>query len=465
MRYGSFVASTGGARLAGALITGVTFPFLVRRLGVEMYGLWSYVIAVVTLLDNIANPGLSSYAEQQVAARRQNASDVVSDALVLRFFFSLVMIGVVFGMSLFETRSDVARLLRFYGSLIAFSNLTSSQSLLASMELFHARAVLTLLQQALYAVGVLSLVRSPKDIIWVPASILLSALFTNFYGWVLLHRAGLKLSLGIHRERWRDILVPSGHYAGASLMSSIYHRSGHIIVRWVLGEHALGVYAAATRLVDFLRQLLVIAQSVITPRVAMAASSAPALRRIVRFALVTQWLIGLPMAIGLLGTANVIVPLVLGKQYLESAQLLPWLAGYLVCAPAAVLFSGTVLYALGRYRAYLISTASGAGVAVVLCLVLVPLMGLRGACLAFVLGELTVAVSGYLMSPAPVREVWSHPLLYVVVAAAVLMGALLYVGSHYMRPVPATILAGAAYLVICGLLARRRIMEEFRTAQ
>ena len=465
VRYGSYVISTGGAQVAGAMITAVTFPFLLRRLGVEMYGLWSYVVAVVALLESVANPGLTTHAEQQVAARRGEASDVVSDTLVLRFFFILLVICVIFGISIFETRPEVARLLRFFGILVAFTNLASSQSLLAAMELFHARAALTLTQQALYAAGILTLVRSPKDVMWVPASILFSACLTNLYGWVLLHRAGLRLSLGIHRERWWAILVPAGHYAGASWMSSIYHRSGHIVIRWTLGEHALGVYAAATRLVDFLRQMLVVSQSVILPRVAKAATSAEALRRLVRFALVTQWLLGFPMAIGLLGTASVIVPLVLGTQYAESARLLPWLAPYVIFAPAAVLFSGTVLYALGNYRAYLISTATGAVVALLLYLTLVPMLGLHGACLAFVSAELAVAISGYLQAPPPTREVWSHPLLYVIVAAAALMGGLLLVLSRYFRPVPATILAGITYLLVCGLLARRRIMEEFRTAQ
>jgi O-antigen/teichoic acid export membrane protein len=447
------------------MITAVTFPFLVRRLGVDMYGLWSYVVALVALLDNVANPGLTGHAEQQVAARRGEASDVVSDTLVLRFLFSLLMIAVIVGISWYETRPDVARLLLVFGILKAFTNLTSSPGLLASMELFHARAGLMLTQQALYAVGVLAFVRSPGDVMWVPVSILLSAFFTNLYGWVLLHRAGLRLSLGIHQDRWLAILKPSGHYAGASWMSSIYHRSGHIIIRWVLGEHALGVYAAATRLVDFLRQMLVVSQSVMMPRTAKVAGSAPTLRRIVRFSLVMQWLLGFPMVIALLGTASVIVPLVLGAQYMESAQLLPWLAPYVVVAPAAVLFCGTVLYALGDYRSYLISTTTGAVAALLLYLVLVPLMGLRGACLAFVAGELAVAVSAYRLSPPAAREVWTHPLLYAVAGAAAVMGMIVGVASHFLRPVPATILAGVVYLLICGLLARRRIVQEFRTAQ
>ncbi len=39
-------------------------------------------------------------------------------------------------------------------------------------------------------------------------------------------------------------------------MSNLYHRSGTVAVRWYLGEHALGLYAAAARLADLLRNFL-----------------------------------------------------------------------------------------------------------------------------------------------------------------------------------------------------------------
>ena len=50
VRYGGFVLSVGAARALGAVITSITFPILVRRLGVEMYGLWSYVVALCAFL-------------------------------------------------------------------------------------------------------------------------------------------------------------------------------------------------------------------------------------------------------------------------------------------------------------------------------------------------------------------------------------------------------------------------------
>jgi PST family polysaccharide transporter len=463
LKYGGFTGWVGGQRLAGALMTAITFPLIVRRLGVDMYGTWSYVIAVLSFLDLLSNPGLTSHAGQQVAARQTDASDVVSDSLVLRGFLGVLVVALVLIFAALEVRPEAARLLRFYGVCITLVNLTSTEYLLASLELFYERSLLTVIQQALYTVGVVAMVRSPKDYIWVPASILLSTLPTNLGGWIILHRKGLRIRLGLNTQRWWSLLVPSGHYALGSVMSSLYHRTGHLVVRWVLGEYALGLYAAATRLVDFIRSLVSIGFIVIAPWVARSVDSPSSLRRLVRFSVGGIALVGLPLVVGIFTTARILVPIVLGSQYIESARLLPWLAPYVVIAPLAVLFSGTVLYSLGLYRKYLISTVVGAGVACSAYFLLVPLAGLRGASVAFVLGEAAVALAGYRLSPAAARDVWNSPLLRVAgVATAIMTATLLVALRLHVQPLRALLASGILYALICGWHTRARILTEMR---
>ena len=90
LRYGGFVFSVGSARVIGVIISSLTFPFLLRRLGVEMYGSWSYVLVICGFVDLIANPGLTSFAIQQVAAKRNLAVDTVSDVLTLRLLTTIL---------------------------------------------------------------------------------------------------------------------------------------------------------------------------------------------------------------------------------------------------------------------------------------------------------------------------------------------------------------------------------------
>jgi O-antigen/teichoic acid export membrane protein len=460
LRYGGFALSVTTARIVGTLITAVTFPFLVRRLGVDVYGLWSYVVAVCGFTGLIANPGLTSYATQQVAARRQAAFETVSDVLVLRILAGGLAVIVVLVVASFEVRQDVRLLLKWFGVVSVLIGSLSLDYLLPSLELFHVQSLVSIMQQSLYAIGIFSLVRTPKDVIWVPVSILSSSFLTSLIAWIFLWREGYRFRFAIAPRRWAAIMVPSLHYAGSSLMSALYHRSGHVAVRWYLGEHALGLYAAATRLADLLRGFLSIAQNVLMPRMALRANSPGGLTRITRIAASVLVCFGVPLMVGGIVTAPVVVPWLLGAQFQEAARAFQWVAPYLVTAPAAVLFSGTILYAMGRHRAYLISTLAGALTAVVLYLILPPLFGVPGACVAFVLGEFAVALCAFLLCPPDVRIAAKTPLLGMAVIASLVMGIVLWLALPRHWPPLALIGSGCAVYVISWFMIGRNLLKQ-----
>lgn len=461
LRYGGFALSVTTARIVGTLLTAATFPFLVRRLGVDVYGLWSYVLAVCAFTGLLANPGLTTYAGQQVAARRQAAFETVSDVLILRVLASGIAVAAVLVVASFEVRQDTRFLLKLYGVASVLTGSLSLDYLLSSLELFHVQSFISIAQQSLYAAGIFTMVRSPKDVIWVPVSILASAFLTSLIGWTFLWRAGYRFRFSIAPRRWGVIMVPSLHYAGSSLMSSLYHRSGHVAVRWYLGEHALGLYAAAARLADVLRNFLSVTQTVLMPRMALRANSAAGLPRLTRIAASVLVWFGVPLAVGGIVTAPVVVPWLLGAQFVEAARAFQWVAPYVITAPAAVLFAG-IIYAMGRHRAFFVSTLAGAVSAVVLYLALPPLFGIAGACVAFVLGEFGVALCAFLLCPPEVRAAAKTPLLGVALIASLFMGAALWFTlPRHLHPLALIGVGCAVYVIswagIGGKLLKREV--------
>lgn len=461
LRYGGFALSLTTARVVGTVITAATFPFLVRRLGVDTYGLWSYVVAVCGFTGMVANPGLTSYAGQQVAARREAAFETVSDVLVLRVLAGAIASIAVLVVAHFEVRQDVRLLLQLFGVASVFTGCLSLDYVLSSLELFHAQSFISIAQQGLYAIGIFTMIRSPKDVIWVPVSILASALLTIPIGWTFLWREGYRFRFSIAPRRWAAILVPSLHYAGSSLMSNLYHRTGYIAVRWYLGPHALGLYAAATRLADVLRNFLAVPQSILMPRMALLENSAERIPRLTRIAASILIWFGVPLMVGGVVTAPVVVPWLLGAQFREAVHAFQWVALYMIAAPAATLFAGTVLYAMGRHRAYLVSTLAGAVTAVVLNLVLPPWFGISGACVAFVLGEVGVALCAFLLCPPEVRSAAKTPLLPVAVIASVIMGAVLWIAlPRHLPPLVFVGLGCAVYATSWATLGRHLLKKE-----
>ncbi len=461
LRYGGFALSLTTARIVGTVLSAATFPFLVRRLGVDIYGLWSYVVAVCGFTGLVANPGLTSYAAQQVAARRQAAFETVSDVLVLRVLAGGIAAIAVLAVARFEVRQDVRFLLQLFGVASVLTGCLSLDYVLSSLELFHVQSFISIAQQSLYAAGIFTMVRSPKDVIWVPISILGSSLLTILIGWSFLWREGFRFRFSIAPRRWAAILVPSLHYAGSSLMSNLYHRSGHIAVRWYLGPHALGLYAAATRLADVLRNFLAIPQSILMPRMALLENSAERVPRLTRIAASILVWFGAPLVVGGVITAPVVVPWLLGGQFHEAVHAFQWVALYMIAAPAATLFAGTILYAMGRHRAYFVSTLAGAVGAVVLNLVLPPWFGISGACVSFVLGEVGVALCAFLLCPPEVRAAAKTPLLTVAVIASLLMATVLWIAlPRHLPPMAMVGLGCVVYAMSWATIGRHLLKRE-----
>ena len=466
LRYGGFFASVGMARALGLVITSITFPILVRRLGVETYGLWSYVVALCAFLDVIANPGLTAHTAQQVAARRHAAAEMVPDFLALRILSSFAAMIVLLVVAGFELRPDVRWLLRWYGAGALFVGVTGPDFVLTSLELFHARSLMSLVQQALYGAGVLLLVRAPKDIIWLPASILGSALATNLAGWLVLWHKGFRPPLTINPRRWASLMRPSLHYAATTMMATFYHRSGHLVVRWFLGDYALGLYAAAVRFVDILKNFIVVALSVIMPRMALSAQSGAGLKRLVRAAVSALAAVSIPLVFGTLTTAHLVVPFELGASYAGAVGPVRWMAGFLLAAPVASLLSGTFLYALGRHRAYLASATAGAVTAVVFSLILVHAFGLPGVCVAFVLAEVAVGVTAYLLIPRDLQDLWKNPFIVVASFSALLMVAAVRLANSYSsRPLLVVAAGAVVYLIATAALGKKLLMQQFGDAE
>jgi O-antigen/teichoic acid export membrane protein len=432
----------------------------VRRLGVEAYGQWSYVVAICGFLSVVADPGMNVFLTQQVAARREAGFELIPNVLFLRLVSSVIAGMALLVIASFEARINVRQLLRLYGIGLLFVNLIAADHLLNALELFHVRSLLTVIQQLVYALLIFIFVRSPRDIAWLPVSILFSSAATGLIAWVALWRKGVRLRGGLRLHCWKGILFPSFHYAASTFMSNIYHRMGHLVVRWFLGDFALGIYSAAVRFVDILRGFVIIVLQVLMPRMALSVSSGTGLRRLARFALTVVAVISIPLTVGLIATAHLVVPWVLGSKYLADVGLLRWMAAYLITAPAASLFSGTILFAMGRHRAYLASTVGGAAVGAFLYFTLIPIAGLKGAAVAFVLAELVVAGTALLRIPE-LYDSWKNPVFGVALGSAVLMLIAIRVANMYTSQALVVVLVGASiYLMSSGWFVRKLISEQ-----
>jgi PST family polysaccharide transporter len=235
-------------------------------------------------------------------------------------------------------------------------------------------------------------------------------------------------------------------------MSTLYNRSPHLLVRWMLGEVALGFYAAAVRLVEVLKSFINLLHGTLMPRMARLAHRGESMTRLGDLATAALAFTTIPLAIGGIVAAPSLVPWLLGDSFQETVVTFQWICPYLLAAPAASFFSGTVLYAMGRYKSYLASTATGAAVTLILSLALIPIVGSIGAAVAFVAGELGVAVMAYLIGPSDIKRTLVRPVVGVALAGGVTMAAVTLLVPKSVHPLGLVAIGATVYVAVCGVL-------------
>jgi O-antigen/teichoic acid export membrane protein len=427
LRYLKFFVSVGGARTAGILISAATFPFLVRMLGVEGFGRWSYVLAVVGFFDLVVNPGLVAHASREVAVHRLGANPLVSEVFTLRVLLgmlgSLCLIAYAVGV---ETDSETQWLLMSYGVPMLLLGAVQSAYLLTSNECFHWSSIQQVVSQVAYAIGVFALVRTSADLFLLALISVGSALLSAGIGWIKLRHIGFRLRWAWKPSGFVELLKQSLPFGAASLASQLYTRSGHIVVRWALGETALGLYSAVVRLAEVIYGFVGILFNLSLPRLAYYSAHEEKRQALSSSTFLIAWAISIPLAVGGSALAPEMVGTILGRQYDEGAGLFRIVSFYFLTNSMAIFFCGTVLYALGKRYRYLIATASGALFGLTVNVTLVPHFGLIAACLSYVCSQLVVAGVAYKMAPRDLPNIWRSRLFVAPLFGSVLMVAVLY---------------------------------------
>jgi hypothetical protein len=85
---------------------------------------------------------------------------------------------------------------------------------------------------------------------------------------------------------------------------------------------------------------------------------------------------------------------------------------------------------------------------------------------AFVLGELAVGITAYLLIPRDLQDLWRNPFIAIAAFSSVLMvGAVRIVNASTSRPLLVVGAGAAVYIITAGLLGRRVLLEQFGDAK
>lgn len=255
------------------LVPLVTFPYLIRVLGKETYGLVIYAQVVVSYLQIIVNFGFNTSAIKEISIYRDNKpklNEVVSSIFIIRgmlFLLSVILLGVII-LILPEARDH--KLLFAISLWACFYDFIFPIWYFQGIEKMKYITYLTLISRSIFLVLVFVLIDKPEHYLRLPV----------IYGVGAVVSGGLAIIVLYKSEKIR-LVIPSTiiiynrflksiNFFISDVSVSVFTNSNRLIIGAFLGFSELAYYDLADRIINIFRTIpLNIVKNTIYAKVAL----------------------------------------------------------------------------------------------------------------------------------------------------------------------------------------------------
>lgn len=444
---------------AQVLSKGVLFIWqlvLIPLLGPAEYGVYGTVNALFPIGVVITGFGMGVIIIRDVARRRELAGAYLSSALFLQTILGLLAyVGIQLAALLLNYPSEVRGFLAIaclslfidmFGTL-CFEQLQAQERMVinAAIEFSHIAIRISLAALVLFA---------GFGLLGVYAVTLVSGIGRAVVLWIVVVRSGVRPEFPIDRALARRLLRDGAPGAAAGLVTTVYQNIDRLVTASLIGSQGVGYLAAAYIVVfgviELLGTTVLIAVFPLLARISGAGSDPARFRRVVETLAHFSLVVTFPIVLAISIYADTLVS-VLGARYAPTGDILRIMIWYALLVIITNVYVNGLL-AQNRQRITFVVRTFALLINFVLLLLLLPRLGLSGAPIALVIGEVVVLA---LLVPrfAQGSPVLPRPgkLLRVMIAGAaagVIMGLL-----HIIQPpLLGAVIGGTSGLVIYGAL-------------
>jgi O-antigen/teichoic acid export membrane protein len=316
----------------GYVIVFIYTIYLIRYLGVENFGILSFALALTSILEILSDLGLNILMTRDVARDKSLTQKYFNNIIGIKLILLVILVsGTVLGLNLMSYPLNeiyVIYLILFMFIFNTFSGVF--YSLFQAYEKLEYQSIANILNSILMLAGVLLIIKFNSGLI------LLSILYALIGGLVLLFYVYISLTrFKFPKPRfefdfnfWKPTLAQALQFGLIGVFTTIYVWIDSVMLSFMVGNEAVGIYNAAYRIVLILLFIPVVINAAVFPVMSrLYGSSSDSLQKITEKYFKFMLLISIPMGILITFFAGNIILLLFGNQYYPSVialQILIW---------------------------------------------------------------------------------------------------------------------------------------------
>lgn len=369
----------------------ITTPYLSRVLGAENIGIYGYTISIVTYFILFGTLGVSMYGQREIAYLqddKQKRSKAFWEIVIIRLItlsISILLFFLIYGRD--------GNYAIYYRILIIqlIANIFDISWLFQGIEEFDKTVIRNLIVKLLSLVLIFVMIKTPDDL-WKYFVIYVGAEFIgNISLWLYIPKYLEKIK--IQNLQLKKHLRPIFSLFIPQIAIQIYTVLDKTMIGKLTGDMTeVGYYEQAQKIIKAALIIVSALQTVMNSRVAnaYAKNDKKEIKTCLEKSFNFTFLLSIPMALGIMAIATKFVPWYYGEGFDGVIPLLIVTAPILIIIGLSGITGTQYLVQIGQQRVYTISVAVGAGVNVILNLILIHYFNAVGAVIASIFAEITV---------------------------------------------------------------------------
>lgn len=432
------------AKAVLAIIGFVTVKIITNYLEVKGYGYYTGVYDFIAFFGIASDLGLYTIAVREMAKDESNIEKIIGNILSIRTILVFMTMAAAFFSSYFYFPQGTDIMLPLAVSVAAAATIlalltgTISTVLQVNYKMqFNAAASIVGKVIALSYMLYIIFVWSPTPAEGGFYHLFAAGIFGNAALFGITYYYASKYTRIRYRFEWKficDVVVKSLPYGLALILNNLYFRIGSIMLLPLAGPEQTALYGLPLRILESIAILPLYFMNAVLPTLTKALKEkTDYYKKVIQYSYDALVMGGVAMAIGMSAIAYQVIYLLSSEHFLSRTEEGFYgsdMALQIVIFALAFSFINTlfgfILVAINRQSKLLYINGTGAIIAIILNLILIPRISARGAAITDIIVEFVVALSAYFMAKKYLDFKINFTNTYKILFSGIVMGAAVY---------------------------------------
>lgn len=338
-------------QVLGILFPLFTYPYIIRVLGADIYGMIAFAQAIISYIIILINFGFNVSAVRRVSENRSNLifiKEIYSSITILKFL--IFCISLISLMTVYFFCEDVKIIYILIASIgMCLSEVFYPIWLFQGLEQMKFITIISFLSQVVYLVLVFILIHNAHDYLMVPIATSICGLLNSLASILILKNRGISFVIVPFRRLKTDFLESLPFFA--SRLSSVVMERGNVLLIGAFFDYTMvSAYDICTKVVKILQTPFSLVAQVLYPHVALNKNMGIVLKT---YKIVI--LSGIIISLLCMLSAPFIVSILSGNQLEQAVPVLRYMIWYVPIVGMSYVMGSSTLVVNGYAKEYNVS--------------------------------------------------------------------------------------------------------------